>query len=93
MDKDELLRLADRVEVLRACPSDSDEDEVSTLRYTVEELQLVVGILIRDVAQERGCDHVCGAFQDTFDWSPLGEEYLNAIGARAALASENRNAE
>lgn len=30
-------------------------------------------------------DHVCGAFQDTFDWASLGEEYLALIGARVAL--------
>lgn len=28
-------------------------------------------------------DHVCGAFQDTFDWASLGEEYLASIGAPA----------
>lgn len=27
-------------------------------------------------------DHKCGAFQDTFDWSTLGEVYLKSIGAR-----------
>lgn len=27
-------------------------------------------------------EHVCGAFQDTFDWATLDEEYLAAIGAR-----------
>lgn len=26
-------------------------------------------------------DHVCGAFEDTFDWSSLGSEYLCSIGA------------
>jgi hypothetical protein len=26
-------------------------------------------------------DHVCGAFQDEFDWSTLGEDYLKRIGA------------
>ncbi|OAN56940.1 hypothetical protein A7Q26_17610 [Sphingobium sp. TCM1] len=26
-------------------------------------------------------DHVCGAFQDTFDWASLGAEYLASIGA------------
>lgn len=26
-------------------------------------------------------DHVCGAFQDTFDWTSLGEEYLISISA------------
>lgn len=28
-------------------------------------------------------DHRCGAFQDSFDWSELGEPYLKSIGARA----------
>ena len=27
-------------------------------------------------------DHKCGAFQDTLDWSTLGEAYLKSIGAR-----------
>lgn len=26
-------------------------------------------------------DHVCGAFQDNFDWPSLGEEYLRKVGA------------
>lgn len=26
-------------------------------------------------------DHKCGAFQDTFDWTTLPEDYLEAIGA------------
>lgn len=30
-------------------------------------------------------DHVCGAFQDTFDWASLGEEYLASIGAPMPL--------
>lgn len=30
-------------------------------------------------------DHRCGSFQDTFDWSTLGEPYLKAIGAPAHL--------
>jgi hypothetical protein len=36
-------------------------------------------------------DHVCGAFQDTFDWASLGKEYLDAIGARHHL--ENSDAQ
>lgn len=27
-------------------------------------------------------DHVCGAFQDCFDWSSLDPEYLKRIGAK-----------
>lgn len=27
-------------------------------------------------------DHRCGSFQDSFDWSTLGEPYLKSIGAR-----------
>lgn len=27
-------------------------------------------------------DHKCGAFQDTFDWSTLDSDYLQAIGCR-----------
>lgn len=30
-------------------------------------------------------EHVCGAFQDTFDWESLGEEYLTSIGANAKV--------
>lgn len=30
-------------------------------------------------------DHVCGAFQDNFDWRTLDAEYLERIGAAAHL--------
>lgn len=31
-------------------------------------------------------DHVCGAFQDNFDWQTLDAEYLERIGAQAIRA-------
>lgn len=33
-------------------------------------------------------DHVCGAFQDTFDWSSLDAEYLASIGVPVAGSGE-----
>jgi len=35
-------------------------------------------------------EHRCGAFQDTFDWSILGSEYLLSIGYRGPILTQRR---